>query len=406
ALDSVAGKADARGSMLVNLDRVLSIAQSSLKLRETGQATMFDLFGAEVATPLSGIDLESASLPRGEVLAWEKELLGIWLSEHPFTRAAAHLTPLVSALCNEITPDLLPDLPAQGRDFVIAGMVGSTRRLMTRDGRAFVAAEIEDLSGTLEVTVWPDIYERTTELWLPGNIVLVQVRVRERGDRLSAGVQEVVPFDEDFNPPPWLSAPQPEPYRRNGNGNGYTNGNAHTNGAPYAASATAQPDVIEGPEPVEASEDLEARAMAIAEERGDYSAALDSDIPPEFVREQGFDPASESAEALRPAFARPEALEEPALSEPQGRGSLPSQVISTNAPLSLTLHETDDEVADQRLLASIFSLLQSHPGPDAVNLTIHTRAGDTIGLALPSARLDDALRRELQAALYQPAPTQ
>src|SRR5205814_1013593 len=88
----------------VNLSRP-SFAQSSQKLRETGQSTMFDLFGAQVATPLSGIDMESAPVPRGEVLAWEKELLGIWLSEHPYTRAASHLAPMVTALCNEFTPE-------------------------------------------------------------------------------------------------------------------------------------------------------------------------------------------------------------------------------------------------------------------------------------------------------------
>ena len=51
-LDSAAGTNEARGAMLVNLDRIMGIAQSALKLKETGQTTMFDLFGDEVATPL------------------------------------------------------------------------------------------------------------------------------------------------------------------------------------------------------------------------------------------------------------------------------------------------------------------------------------------------------------------
>ncbi|HEX5141378.1 MAG TPA: DNA polymerase III subunit alpha, partial [Dehalococcoidia bacterium] len=119
-LDSVAGSMEARGSMLLNLDRILGMAQSALKLKETGQSTMFDLFGEEVATPLSNIDLESAPIPKGEILAWEKELLGVWLSEHPFTHAAPVLAPYVTALCNEISPDTLGELPAQGRDFVMA----------------------------------------------------------------------------------------------------------------------------------------------------------------------------------------------------------------------------------------------------------------------------------------------
>ena len=218
ALDSVAGTPDARGSLLINLDRILSIAQSSQKLRETGQTTMFDLFGEEVATPLAGLDLVAAPVPRAEVLAWEKELLGVYLSEHPFTQAALALAPYVSALCNEFTLDLLADLPSQGRDFVIAGMIGPTRRLVTRDGRTFIAAEIEDLAGSIEVMVWPDIYERTVDLWVQGRIVLAQVRVRERGDRIAAGVQEIVPYEDDFSPPAWVAQRQP---RGNGTANGH-----------------------------------------------------------------------------------------------------------------------------------------------------------------------------------------
>ncbi|HEY4685047.1 MAG TPA: DNA polymerase III subunit alpha, partial [Dehalococcoidia bacterium] len=236
ALDSIAGgpaapasSAGRRGSLLVNLDRILTIAQSSQRLRETGQSTMFDLFGAEVATPLSGIDLESAPVPRGEILSWERELMG-YSSEHPFTPAAPHLAPHVTALCNEITSELLTDLPPQGRDFVLAGAVRSTRRLTTRDGRPFIAAALEDLSGSVEVTVWPDAYERTAELWAAGTIVLVQVRVRERGDRLSAGVQEVAPFADAFEPPAWLGAAESA---TNGdrNGRGADAGSAGAQGA-------------------------------------------------------------------------------------------------------------------------------------------------------------------------------
>jgi DNA polymerase-3 subunit alpha len=346
ALDSVAGSADARGSLLLNLDRIVSIAQSSQKLRETGQATMFDLFGAEVATPLSGIDLESAPLPRGEVLAWEKELLGVWLSEHPFTRAAPQLAPFVSALCNEIAPDLLPDLPSQGRDFIIAGMVGSTRRLATRDGRSFIAAELEDLSGSLEVTVWPDIYERSQELWVPGSIVLAQVRVRERGDRLSAGLQEVVPFEDNFLPPSWVSEiPAASPVRvAGGNGNGRGNGNGHA---------------------------------------GDdgLSALL-----------QGTGNAEDAVPFEAPATPAPD----PA---PYTPVSVPKPPPAREPRLALVLEESEDEDGDQRRLAGVFSLLQANPGPDAVQLTIRTRAGETIDLALPSAALDDALQERLRQAL-------
>ncbi|MPZ47811.1 MAG: DNA polymerase III subunit alpha [Dehalococcoidia bacterium] len=413
ALDAIAGKPEARGSLLVNLDRIVSIAQSSQKLRETGQSTMFDLFGAEVATPLSGIDLESAPLPKGEVLNWEKELLGIWLSEHPFTHAAPQLTPLVSALCNEITIELLPDLPSQGRDFVIAGMVGSARRINTRDGRAFIAAELEDLSGTLEVTVWPDIYERTTELWSPGHIVLVQVRVRERGDRLTAGVQEVVPFTEDFSPPPWLTDAPEAFVRRSAGGNGGTNGNG--NGHVYAAPVddVLPAEMIDsGVEPEIGGwqdEGRQAGNQEIGQEPVEDSAGPSSWQPEPAVAVP--DPSSWQSEPGSPELgrrvedrasippapapaARPEALEvQPPQSPP------PNPQPAPEPSLALTLDESADEGADQRRLAAVFRLLQEQPGSDGVRLTIRTRDGESCDLALPSARLDDSLRQRLQDAL-------
>jgi DNA polymerase III subunit alpha len=355
-LDSVGGSPDARGALLVNLDRIMSIAQSALKLKETGQTTMFDLFGDEVATPLAGLDLEGTPIPRAEVLSWEKELLGVWITEHPFTHAAPRLSPHVTALCNEITPDLIPDLPSQGRDFIIAGIVGSQRRLTTRDGRGFIAAEVQDLSGVLEVTVWPDVYDMTTDLWLAGSIVLLKVRVRERGERLTAGVQEAIGYSEDFDLPVWatpeaLSESAPSPRRNGGyNGNG---GNSHMDSKP-----AARPESVE--------------------EGGDISA---SELLPSWIEEA---PPDED-----PPF------ESPAISEPAAADKVPP----TAAALHLELHETEDEDADRKRLASVFRLLQEQPGPDRITLTIHTRGGEGIDLALPTAKLDEALKASLKAAV-------
>src|SRR3989337_2260540 len=100
-------------------------------------------------------------------------------------------------------------------------MVGNPRRLYTRDGRPFCAAEIEDLSGPVEVTVWPELFERTQDMWIEGNILVLQVRAPERGGRLQIAVQLVEMYQAgdgavvDFQPPDWL---------RQSNGNPVSNG--------------------------------------------------------------------------------------------------------------------------------------------------------------------------------------
>jgi len=190
ALDSLGG----RGTLLANLDRLMNLAQSAQKLRESGQATLFDIF--QETAPSPALALQEAEVPRAQQLAWEKELLGVYVSEHPFTRAAAALGPQVTAMCSEVSEEM------NGREVIIAGVVTHIRQILTRAGRPFLAVEVEDLSGSVEVTVWPDVYDQTRDFWAEGSILLLTVRVRSRNDRLQVSVQKAVPYEEGSDPEP------------------------------------------------------------------------------------------------------------------------------------------------------------------------------------------------------------
>ncbi len=204
-----------RATLLANMDRIISLAQREQRLRESGQTTMFDLFGESVSAPLPSLELEPAVGSRSEMLAWEKEMLGVYVSEHPFAGAAAALSQHVTAVCNEVTLELA------GREVVLAGMVAATRNLLTREGKTFCAATIEDLSGSVEVTVWPDLFEQTRDLWDEGNILILLARVRERGERLQVSAQQVAiyqaggPGSEPFLMPEWVSKDWKTGERRN-----------------------------------------------------------------------------------------------------------------------------------------------------------------------------------------------
>jgi DNA polymerase-3 subunit alpha len=183
-----------RGTLLANLDRLMNLAQSAQKLRESGQATLFDVF--QETAPSATLALQEAEVPRAQQLAWEKELLGVYVSEHPFTRAAAALGPQVTAMCSEVSEEM------NGREVIIAGIVTHIRQILTRDGRPFLAVEVEDLSGSVEVTVWPDVYDQTRDLWTEGSILLLTVRVRTRNDRLQVSVEKAVAYEEGADPDP------------------------------------------------------------------------------------------------------------------------------------------------------------------------------------------------------------
>ena len=199
---------------------------------------MFDLFGATVDTPMPSLELEHVDVPRSEQLAWERELLGVYVSGHPFGAASQSLGMRVSAVLAEISEEM------NGRDVTLAGMVSMTRPLLTKDGRQFCAVTLEDLSGTLEVTVWRTSLRRRRSSSRSGRPPL-RSEGPVPGDRLNLGVERVQPYQADATADEWDSmageAPGtnetgvPEPVltgaRSNGGGSVNGNGEWHGNGS-------------------------------------------------------------------------------------------------------------------------------------------------------------------------------
>lgn len=191
ALDSLGN----RGGLLAGVDRILSLSQTEQRLKERGQSTMFDLWGRNVEVPLPGIELPNIEIPVRERLAWEKELLGVYLSGNSFSYGSQRLAAKVDVFCGQINEELL------GQTVVTAGTLTSVRQLTTKDKRPFVSAVLEDFGGSIEVTVWSEVYERTKNLWQEGNNLLVKGRVKARGERvqlvcLSASLYQIRDVEE------------------------------------------------------------------------------------------------------------------------------------------------------------------------------------------------------------------
>jgi len=184
ALDSLGDRA----TLNANIPRILELYQRQAKLRATGQSTMFDLWGQSADTPLPDLEMEGASISAAERLKWEKELTGVYLSEHPFKRYAGRASTDGTVLCSQV------DREMEGQTIRIAGMVASLHPIMTKDGQTSVAATLEDLEGRIEVMVWSRIYSQTKELWQEGSIVLVEGKVRERADQMQLTCDRAVRY--------------------------------------------------------------------------------------------------------------------------------------------------------------------------------------------------------------------
>ncbi|MBI4300115.1 MAG: DNA polymerase III subunit alpha [Chloroflexi bacterium] len=189
-----------RGALLAGLDRVVALSQREQKLRESGQASMFNLWGDAAPTPLPSLDLGAEAVSSKERLGWEKELLGAYMSEHPFGAVAASVKDAGVTFCGQV------DAEMEGQTVVVAGMVGSTRVVYTRDRKPFIGAVLEDLDGSLEATAWPEVYRNTEELWVEGNVLLVEGKVRLRDDRPHLYCERVRLYQPEA---PLEAAPEP-----------------------------------------------------------------------------------------------------------------------------------------------------------------------------------------------------
>jgi DNA polymerase-3 subunit alpha len=162
-----------RTQLLAVIDRMMSISQQSRGAIE--QFTMFDMPAFASTARLAGDLPQVPEVSRKEILAWEKELIGAYISEHPLSRVWIDLERAITVLTGQI------DEAMAGQKVTVAGMVNLVRQITTKKGEPMAFAQIEDLQGTVEVVLFPRVWQATKELWQPERILIVRGTVSVRG---------------------------------------------------------------------------------------------------------------------------------------------------------------------------------------------------------------------------------
>ncbi|HTV91888.1 MAG TPA: DNA polymerase III subunit alpha [Verrucomicrobiae bacterium] len=205
ALDELPGN---RAQKLAALDVALELAAHATREKELGQVSLFG-DAAEHAPALTPTLPNVPAPSTREMLAWEKETLGIFVSGHPL----ADMQPLL--VRNGSIP--IKDLRNVDDEALvqIAGMVVSVRRTLTKGGTQMLIAQLEDTTGICDVVVFSKMYAQVQGMFSEDAILVVKgrVRLRERpgaapGEEgpieLSVSANEVTPFEipRNFTAPP------------------------------------------------------------------------------------------------------------------------------------------------------------------------------------------------------------
>ena len=175
-----------RARLLFNLARILTFAREEQKAREVGQDSLFGDIQQETSLRLDDAPEE---LDKGQQLAWEKELLGLYISSHPLEEhrdfLSYHATP-----CQELTEAFV------GQSVRVGGILGKPKKIITKNGQPMVFVNVEDLSSSIEVIVFPTTLQRYPSMWEEDKMVLLSGKINNKDGELKLLCDEVKELGE------------------------------------------------------------------------------------------------------------------------------------------------------------------------------------------------------------------
>ncbi|OGY39538.1 MAG: DNA polymerase III subunit alpha, partial [Candidatus Andersenbacteria bacterium RIFCSPLOWO2_12_FULL_45_8] len=162
-----------RGQILANTDKLLEFNRTLHRKIDTGQKGLFSTESVLLAEPTVAL-MPSEAAAKDEFLAWEKDLLGLYLSEHPLSSWHKKLTGFTVPLL-ELASDF-----AAGGQVRVAGIIIKITKIITKSAKPMLFVQLEDLTGKTEVLVFPSLLEQTSELWVEGAKLAVQGKLSDK----------------------------------------------------------------------------------------------------------------------------------------------------------------------------------------------------------------------------------
>ncbi|MEK7510108.1 MAG: DNA polymerase III subunit alpha [Patescibacteria group bacterium] len=191
-----------RNQFLTNMDRLLTIARENQRVRQNGQKGLFDLLGTQQSSP-SIIFNPAPPAKEQEMLIWEKELLGLYVSSHPLkgiknileSRAYA-IRNLEELVMNREQATSKFHFTKQRERVRIGGIISSIKKIITKTGKPMLFIGLEDLTDRIEVVVFPSVLGENPTAFQENKIVFVTGRLDSRNGERKFIAEEVEEITE------------------------------------------------------------------------------------------------------------------------------------------------------------------------------------------------------------------
>ncbi|MEW5870596.1 MAG: DNA polymerase III subunit alpha [Chloroflexota bacterium] len=195
-----------RLALLEALDRLVAMSSSHFRAAESGQMSLFGAHTGvvdEIVLPPTSMDVS-----RREILNWERELIGLYVSDHPLNPVMNELQDVVTHYSGQLS-EVAPDERVR-----IAGLITRLRRHTSKAGKPMAFVTLEDLQGTVDLVIFPRTWAQVSNLVEIDRIVIVDGRVDNQDaepkllvDSLTTEFSKVVSADQPPAPTPIAHPP-------------------------------------------------------------------------------------------------------------------------------------------------------------------------------------------------------
>jgi DNA polymerase-3 subunit alpha len=184
----------ARAQMVAGLETILEISSKKQKEYAKGQLSFFDLDPKQNGFKDSSRELpEIKEWPEPQLLAFEKEMLGFYVTGHPLARYASQLKRFASTSIANLNQH------ADGEEVKLVALIAKIKHTITRAKQEKMAIlKVEDLEGSVEVLVFPAAFQKVSRYIQPSTVVLVKGRLSLREDTPKIVANDLTPIEEIY----------------------------------------------------------------------------------------------------------------------------------------------------------------------------------------------------------------
>ena len=170
-----AGALDEWGERQVLLDNIEAILKYNRVVAAARDSKQDSLFGQTEMFLPSLVLAPAPPTEKNQLLAWERELLGLYLTEHP-------LQDFAEAVKDIVVPLHSLSYYRQGDVVAVMGLVDSIRKITTKGGEPMLFVKLSDIGGSVELVVFPSTFKKTTAAWQKDNSLIIAGRMSDRGE--------------------------------------------------------------------------------------------------------------------------------------------------------------------------------------------------------------------------------